>query len=359
MNEIDIAKTRLISQKVGNKSFNTSKEVVSWMGAMQAQDFGMSKWAIGVRLSASKEENINQSINSGEILRTHLLRPTWHFVSNDDIYWMLALTAPKIKARFKSRHIDLGITTEIIRKSNRIIEKALRDGKNLTREEIITDLAKAKIDTGQNRASHLFAWAELEGLICSGAIKCGKPTFGLLEERVPNKKSLPKEEALATLACKYFSSRSPATLQDFIWWSGLSVRDAKLGLDAVATDFQPESIDSKLYWFRDTSSNPKVDTEAVYLLPAFDEFILSYKDRSASLPFKTRKKAISENGIFRPIIVVNGQVCGIWKRTIKKDKVFVETDFFDKPSNTTLDQIKELFHLYGDFIGKEIGFSSI
>ncbi len=229
----------------------------------------------------------------------------------------------------------------------------MRDGKYLTREELITELAKVKIATDQNRASHLFAWAELEGLICSGALKGGKPTYALLEERVPNKKSLAKEEALATLAKTYFSSRSPATFQDFVWWSGLHVKDAKLGLDAVATDFKSESINSQTYLFTKSPRSSRNNFDSVYLLPAFDEFIISYKDRTASLPFETHKKAVSDNGIFRPIIVVNGQVCGIWKRKVKKDKVFMETEFFETPSSTILEQIKTAFHQYGDFIGKE------
>ncbi len=355
MNAIEISRTRLISQNIGEKSLKTCKEVVRWMGAMQAQDFGMSKWAIGVRLPNPTENEITRAINSGEILRTHLLRPTWHYVSNDDIYWMLALTAPQIKPAFKSRHSDLGITKEILKKSYEVLEKALRDGTHLTREEAITELAKVKIATDQNRASHLFAWAELEGLICSGALKDGKPTYALLDERVPTKKSLTKQEALATLAKTYFSSRSPATLQDFVWWSGLSIKEAKQALDSVTTDFKSETINSKTYWYSESPRSPKKELDSVYLLPAFDEFIISYKDRTATMPFETHKKAVSDNGIFRPIIVVNGQVRGIWKRIVKKDKVLLETVFFETPSIKILNRVKAAFHHYGDFIGKETG----
>jgi hypothetical protein len=327
--------------------------MVGWMGAMQAQDYAMAKWAIGVRLPNSTDRAIETAINSGEVIRTHLLRPTWHLVSVDDIYWMLELTAPHIKASMKSRHKELGLAEIILRKSNTIIGKALRVGNHLTREELIAELGKAKIATDNNRASHLLAWAELNGIVCSGTTKSGKQTYAPLEERVPKTKRLTREEALATLAKKYFTSHCPATLHDFVWWSGLPVSDAKQALEMVKSHFISETIDSQTYWFTNFFSIPKTDKEGVYLLPAFDEFIISYKDRNASLPFENHNMTVSNNGIFRPVIVVNGQVTGIWKRTIKKDKVIVEMEFFKQPDKTTKSLIEKALIHYGHFLEKK------
>jgi Winged helix DNA-binding domain len=346
----DVSNIRLNSQQIGVAKFNTVKDVVNWMGAMQAQDYAMAKWAIGVRLPNSLDQVISASIDSGDILRTHLLRPTWHFVSNDDIFWILELTAHQIKGSFKSRHIQLGLSEAVLRKSNIVIEKALRGGTHLSREELMVELGKAKIATDLNRASHLFAWAELDGLICSGATKGGKQTYALLEERVPNKTTFTKEEALATLANKYFTSRCPATLKDFKWWSGLSVSDAKHALELVASEFISEKIGSQIYWYANSDSVPYVNKDAVYLLPAYDEFIISYKDRSASLLVETQNKTVSNNGIFRPVIVVNGQVKGTWNRKVKKDKVVVEAEFFEKPSKTAKSLIEEATIQYGHFL---------
>jgi hypothetical protein len=353
MNLTDIASIRLISQQITETKFETAKDIVSWMGAIQAQDYAMVKWAIGVRLPNSTDQRIETAINDGEVIRTHLLRPTWHLVSANDIYWMLALTAPQIKTLLKSRHRGLELSQAIFTKSNSIIEKALKGGTHLTRKELMGELEKAGIATDDNRASHLLLWTELDGIVCSGATKGGKQTYALLEERVPKPNPVTKEEALATLAKKYFTSHGPATIRDFVWWSGLSVSDAKQALEMVKSDFISETIDSQTYWLGNSASIPKTDLESVYLLPAFDEFIISYKDRSASLPYENHNKAVSNNGIFRPLIVVNGQVTGIWKRTTKKDKVIVETELFTQPNKTSKSLIEKASIQFGNFLEKK------
>jgi hypothetical protein len=349
----DIAKIRLISQQIAATKFKSVKAIVGWMGAMQAQDYAMAKWAIGVRLPNSTDQAIETAINNGEIIRTHLLRPTWHLVSADDIYWMLELTAPQIKASLKSRHKELELSEAVFTKSNTIIEKALRSGKHLVREELLAKLGKAKIATDENRASHLLLRAELDGIVCSGATKAGKQTYTLLEERFPKAKPLTKDEALAKLAKKYFTSHCPATSQDFVWWSGLSVGEAKHALEMVKSDFVSETIDAQTYWITNAFSIPKAGKEFVYLLPAYDEFIISYKDRSASLPLENHNKTVSNNGIFRPTIVINGQVTGMWKRTIKKDNVIVETEFFKQANKTTKSLIEKAAIRFGYFLEKK------
>lgn len=353
MSLTDIAHMRLISQQIAETKFKTIKELVGWMGAMQAQDYAMVKWAIGVRLPNPTDQAVETAINNGEIIRTHLLRPTWHLVSAADIYWLLELTAPQIKASLKSRHKELGLSETIIMKSNSVIEKALSGGKHLTREALRAELGKVEIATDDNRLSHLLLRAELDGLVCSGVIKAGKQTYTLLAERVPKTKPLTKEEALANLAKKYFTSHGPATLQDFVWWSGLPVSEARHALEMVKLDFVSETIASQTYWLTNFFSFSMTDKELVYLLPAFDEFIISYKDRSASLPFENHTKTVSNNGIFRPVIVVNGQVTGIWKRTIRKDKVIVETEMFKQPGKTTMDLIEQAAIQFGHFLEKK------
>ena len=355
MNPTDIALLRLDRHQVAATKCGTAQEVVAWMGAMQAQDYAMAKWAVGVRLPGATDRTIEAAVGAGRIIRTHVLRPTWHFVSADDIYWMLELTAPHIKVGLKSRHKELGLDETVARKSNTVIVKALRGGKHLTREELAAELGKAKIPTDDNRASHLFMRAELDGIVCSGTTKGGKQTYALLEERVPKTKSVTQEEALAKLAHRYFVSHGPAALQDFVWWSGLPVRDARRALDMVKDRLSSETNQAQTLWFADGVS--MTGKKSVYLLPAFDEFIISYQDRSAALPFENHTKAVSNNGIFWPVVVVNGQVMGIWKRTIKKDTVTVETKFFQPPDKTIKGLIEKAAARYGDFLDKktEIG----
>ncbi len=354
MNFSEIVQIRLASQKLAATNCRSVKELVCWMGAMQAQDYAMVKWAVGTRLLHATDKIIETAISLGEVIRTHLLRPTWHLVSADDIYWMLELTAPQIKASLKSRRRDLGLSKAVLAKSNRTIEHALEDGKHLTRQEMFVALEKAGIVITGNGLSHLLLEAELCGIVCSGEIKEGKQTYACLAERVPKTKRLTREEALAKLAKIYFNSRNPATIQDFSWWSGLSVKDSKLALEMIKSDFISATIASHTYWFPITASTPSTYQAGVYLLPAYDEFLISYKDRSASIPYESYTKAVSSNGVFRPVIVVNGHITGIWKRIIKKDKVCVVTEFFAEPDAITKSRIEKAALEYGHFLGKDI-----
>lgn len=354
----DIALTRLKSQHIGGTEFTSPKAIVSWMCAMQAQDFPMAEWAIGVRLPGSQVSLIEAAINNGEILRTHLLRPTWHFVASEDIHWLLELSAPQIKASQRARDRDLELTVAVYNKSNATIEKALSSRGHLTREELMVELETVGIATDQNRASHLLMRAELEKIICSGAILRGKPTYALLAERVLKTKVLTKEEALAELARRYFTSRSPATLQDFSWWSGLPARDAGHALDLIKSKFYPEHINSRTYWLAPDLALPQASQHQVHLLPTYDECILSYSDRGASIPsaLESHMKEISDRGVFRPIIVVNGQVTGIWKRTIKKDGILVEIQPFLEPNPSVLALFERAAAKFAAFWNKKLNF---
>lgn len=353
MNLSDISTLRLINQQIAASNLKTPKELVNWMGAMQAQDYNQAKWAIGVRLPHLTEEQIESAFNQGEIIRTHLMRPTWHFVSADDIYWLLELTAKQIKSSTKSRHRDLGLTESDLTKSKEVLVKSLEGNLSLTREELSDQLNRAGINTYGQRLPHILMEAEIDGIICSGGIQGKKQTYGLLSERVPVKKTLARDEALALLAKKYFTSHSPATLPDFVWWSGLPVTEARKALEMNKSTFISETIGTETYWFADNNSIPASPPDSVYLLPAFDEFLISYKDRSAVITADDHKKAISNNGIFRPVVLVNGQISGLWKRTFKKDSLLIELDHF-RPHNKTEELlIVKAAETFGYFSGKK------
>lgn len=347
----DIANIRLANQQIAKTKFASPAQLVAWMGAMQAQDYAMSKWAVGLRLKHASDPSVEDAINKGEILRTHVMRPTWHLVSADDIYWMLDLTAPNIKRGMKSRHNELELTDALLSKSRKVIEKALRDGKHATREELIPLLNKAGIPTDENRASHIFVAAELEGLICSGAVRGSKQTFSLLNEWVPQIKRLGRDEALASLAKRYFTSHGPATLDDFDWWSGLSMNDARRALEMVKMELSSEVVEGKTYWFAEVEFKPKA---TAFLLPAFDEFLISYKDRSATMTYANHKLAVSINGIFYPTIVVNGETIGVWKRTIKKDTVSIEFNYFVSPAPASQKMLEDASARFASFLGKTL-----
>jgi hypothetical protein len=350
----EISKLRLQNQKIDNTPFTKAIEVVSWMGAMQAQDYAMSKWAIGQRMFGATDEIIETALNDGLIIRTHILRPTWHLVCADDIYWMLELTAPRIKSSMKSRDKELGLTPEVLNKSFGLLENQLSDGISLSRDQIAGILNVAGIKTDENRLSHILMNAELEKLICSGRRSGNKITFGLLSERVPFRKVFSKEESLAKLAERYFASHGPASLKDFTWWSGLSVADATKALNLVPSDFICEEVGPEKYWLKPIGSYVSESPYSVQLLPAFDEFLISYRDRNASLELVHNRKAISNNGIFYPVIVINGQVAGTWKRTTQKEIVKFETSFFVPITKQTNARIEKEIGNYSRFLNRKL-----
>jgi DNA glycosylase AlkZ-like len=350
----DIARLRLISQQLAVTQFSTVKDLVHWMGAMQAQDYVMLQWAVALRLKKATDKTLDAAISQGQVIRTHLMRPTWHLVAAADIYWMLELTSAHILSGIKSRHRNLELTDAMISKSNRAIIKALEKAQMLTRPEINTELEKTGIINADNRFSHLLLLAELDGIICSGPVIKGKQTYALLEERVPQKNKLSRDEALATLAGKYFNSHYPATIDDFIWWSGLPVKDAKKALQINQGSFIAEKIAGQEYWMPVSSPEPSKSKDKVYLLPAYDEFLISYRDRTASLPFEMHNKTVSNNGIFRPALVVDGQVTGIWRRILKKDTFLLETEMFKTVNNDVRQRIQKAALSYGKFLDKNI-----
>ena len=350
---VDIANSRLSSQQITTTKFTSPKEIVSWMGVIQSQDYAMSKWAIGCRLPNSTEQIISKAIDKGEIIRTHILRPTWHLVAAEDIYWLLELTAPQIKSILKSSHKQLEITPAILTKTNKLITAALANNNHLTREELISVLEKRNIATDGNRASHIILYAELEGLICSGSSKEDKQTYALLSDRVLKPPPITREAALEKLANKYFTSHGPATLQDFINWSGLSITDARKSIEMIQSTFVSEKIGQEIYWIPTYFSPPKKD-KVVYLLPAFDEYIIGYKNRSGMLSSANYKKVISNNGLFYPTIVINGQVTGSWKRVIKKDTVLIATSLFQPHTNSQKKTIEEEANKFGQFLDKKV-----
>jgi hypothetical protein len=349
----DIAFLRLQNQQLAGTSFKKPEDLVQWMGAMQAQDYSMSKWAVGIRMPGTTEEQIEKAIGDGKIIRTHVLRPTWHLASPDDIHWMLQLTARHIKPLIKSRDKELELTEKIYTKSNGIIEKALSGNKHLTREELMTELSHHKIKADGVRASHIMLRAELEGIVCNGKLKGKTHTYRLLDELIKSPKKITHEEALAKLALIYFSSHAPATVKDFSWWSGLSLTDSKTALESIKNKLTAEKIGEELYWLPAAFHLNLNKKTTAHFLPAFDEYIISYKDRTASLALDHQPVAFTANGIFRPILLLDGQGIGIWSRSIKKETVIIETTFFKAPSKSAHLLLEKEAKVYGAFLNKK------
>ncbi len=283
MKATHIAALRLVNQHLAGTRLETPRDLVQWMGAVQAQDYPMSKWALGVRLPGVTDEAVQSALDRGEILRTHILRPTWHLVAAGDIGWMLTLTAPHIRSSFAARLRELELTEKTIADSQRVVENALAGGRHLTRPELVGELRQANLPADASRVPYLIFRAELDGVVCSGRARGKAQTYALLAERVPPPEALPREEALVRLARRYFASHGPATAADFAWWSGLPAADVRKGVAGLGPDFVSRMAEAQTYWLPGASAEPGAVGETVFLLPAFDEFLISYKDRRASL----------------------------------------------------------------------------
>jgi hypothetical protein len=322
-----ITERRIQNQAISANHFFSVNELLNHMGAMQAQEFNHAKWGVGLRLPNFTEKQIEEAFNRGEILRTHLMRPTWHFVSPEDIYWLVGLSAKQIKSAMKARNRQLELSEEDFKKSQEVMIKALEGNRYLTRDELSELLDAAGISTKEQRLPHILMEAEIDRVICSGPMKGKKQSYALLEERVPHKIDLTTDEALALLAKKYFTSHGPATIADFTWWSGLQVSLARKAVALNEHQLLSETIDDETYWFAENHTFTSL-SDSAFLLPAFDEYLVSYKNREAAISADHHTKAVSKNGIFWPIVVINGKVTGLWKHSVKKDQLLLEFDLF-------------------------------
>jgi hypothetical protein len=284
MKSLDIANQRLHNQRLSSPDFRKPAQVVTWLGAVQAQDYYGAKWALGLRMIGATDEALEKAFTNGEILRTHVMRPTWHFVTPADIRWLLKLTAPRVNAAMAHNYRKFELDNAVFKRTNKAFATALRGGKQLTRNVLRAIVNQAGVATEDLlRFAHILIRAELDGLICSGARMGKQFTYALLDERVPQTSLLTREESLAELTRRYFTSHGPATLQDFIWWSGLTATDAKSGMEMIQSQLTKEVVEGKLYWFKPSRLNVKVAARDVYLLPAFDEYLVAYKDRRAAV----------------------------------------------------------------------------
>lgn len=331
----DIAGLRFRAQQLNDTRFKKATELVSWLGAVQGQEYAQAKWAIGLRLPHLDDKAIEKELHDGKLIRTHLLRPTWHLVAAADLRWMLQLTAPRVTAINAYMYRQMELDDKIFARCHKIISKALEGNKHLTRDELNKALAANRIEAEGTRLTCIMMQAELAALICNGKRQGNQHTYALIEERVAPVKEKTREEALAELTTRYFKSRGPATLKDYSTWSGLSLSDCKLGIALTGSLFAKETVEKEVYYF-EASTATKPNPDSVRLLPIYDELIMGYKNREAILQFRHDS---AKTFTFDNTILVGGQITGTWRRTIKPKEIALEYGLL-KPLNAR--QAKEL-----------------
>ncbi|CAN5900769.1 winged helix DNA-binding domain-containing protein [soil metagenome] len=357
MTDPEISRLRLRNQRLDRPTFSKPDEVVGWLCAVQSQDYAAAKWALGTRMRAATDADVERAFDAGTILRTHVLRPTWHFVLPADIRWLLTLTAPRIRAGLASRHRQLGLDSRTLKRSNAALERVLRNGANLTRNELRDALDRAGIQAVGTRMAHIMAWAELNEIVCSGPSRGRQFTYALLDAQAPAGPSLTRDEALAALARRYFPSRGPATVHDFAKWAGLTLADARGGLKAVEGELRRDVVDGRTHWSsgvvrRRVASAPAGPAPGqAHLLSLFDEYISSYQDRSAIVAPEHARTLWPMGNAVTHVIVFDGKIVGTWSRRLAAKAVEVAPRFFERPRNAAKREVAAAARRYAAFLG--------
>jgi hypothetical protein len=341
---------RITNHRLASPDFENPGEMVRWFGAVQAQDFFASLWAVGQRIKGSVEADVERAIAEKQIVRSYPMRGTLHFAPPEDLRWMLKLMTPRIIAKSAKLYRDASLNAAVFKKAASIFERALQGENQLTRDEMYEVLEENSIATKNYRGLHILGHLSQQGLLCFGPRKGKQQTFVLLDEWIPDSNDLTREESLAKLTLNYFTGHGPATLQDLVWWSGLTVADIKSGVEMVKPQLQEDTVEGVTYYSSPNASIKK-STQAL-LLPVYDEYTVAYKDRDLLLDEKAAKSLKKVNNlVFTNTVVIDGNVVGVWRRTIKKEKALIEVNALTSLDKSQKEKIEAAAKKYGTFIG--------
>jgi hypothetical protein len=330
-----VAVRRLLAQRLTGGRFDSPLDAVRSLTAVQSQDYPAAVWALGQRSEDVTAADVNGLFDAGTILRTHVMRPTWHFVLPDDIGWLLSLTAPRVRSALASYDRRLGIDVAERRRAYAALTRALRGGRDLTRAELREVLLRSGVEASGQRLAHVVIHAELDSIVVSGPHRGRQLTYALFEERVQRTRHLDREQALAELTQRYFTGHGPAQARDFAWWSGLSMADVRLGLELASQSLHNEVIDGIPHWSgadAPSAGDIETDSRTAHLLSSFDEFLVAYRDRSASTDVDGRSGLLPfpYGSLLANAVIVHGRVAGTWKRRRSSAGLTVEVTTLDR-----------------------------
>ncbi|HMJ70869.1 MAG TPA: winged helix DNA-binding domain-containing protein [Cyclobacteriaceae bacterium] len=353
MNDRELLRTRLYFHKLDEPGFASPAETVRYFGAVQAQDYLGALWAVGQRTIGATEQSVEAALSDRSIVRSWPMRGTLHFTAPEDLRWMLDLLAERIFAKSATIQRDAGLTKKDLIKSRSVLEKEMAGGKILERNDLYDILKRNRIDPSNTRGLHIVGHLAREKVICFGPRTGKQSTFVLLDEWVPQKKTLTKDESLAELAWRYFTSRGPASVHDFSWWSGLTLTESARALQMVSSKLQKTDVGGVEYWTDKGITVPDKIKSTVRFLPAYDEFLVSYSDRSAS-EASAIKKLKTLNSIFTSTVIVNGRITSTWKRILTNKGVTIKVNHFEKTGKQNEAGIRREMKRYAKFIGTKL-----
>lgn len=350
MDDREIAQRRMYRQHLWGTRFEKPEAVVRWLGALQAQEYPVAKWSVAQRTGVEADDAVmDEAFARGAILRTHLLRPTWHFVLPADIRWLLALTAPRVHALNAYRYRQLELADDLLSKTDEILGTALEGGRQLTRNELRAILERSGIETEGQRLPYMLMHAELEAVICSGALKGKQHTYALLDDRAPSAESLDRDDALAELTKRFFTGRGPATLKDLLRWSSLTAAEGRSGLDMAKSQLEHESIGARDYWFAPLEELPRRSGKVIDLVQGYDEIVMSYSESKDVL---FTEPAARDVVVFTHAVLLNGQLIGHWRRVLARDSVLVEVSLYRPLNRAEHRALTVAVDDFGRFLGR-------
>lgn len=347
---MNIARQRIHNQLITHNPFTDVQKMIGHLGALQAQDYAASKWSVGARLPGVTDAGVEAAIEEKKIVRTWVMRGTLHYLAPPDVKWIRELVAPRLIAGFASTYKKLELTENILAKSGKVMAATLKGSNRLTRTELLDVLEKNKISVKGLRTNHLLLRAALDGIICYGPRSNKDFTFVLQDEWIPSTPMITRDEALKKIAIIFFRSHAPATLKDFAGWAGITLTEARSAIEMISSLIAEKRIGEQTYLVM-KDQEPVMEAPSVHLLPSFDEYLMGYKDRTAMLdPLHAGKVVGTGNGLYSPVIVVNGVVEGTWRRTIKKNEVVVEIFTFGRMRTSQNKMLHEAIDRYGKFM---------
>ena len=348
---------RLLNQQLVAPQFCDPVEVVSYMGAMQAQEYRMMRWAVEMRTKRPSAKAFKEAFDSGRIIRLHLMRGTWQLVSAEDYWMMVDLCAPKAIAVTKGwmSSNKISIPDDELFKIRDILAQTAADKGSVTKEDFVSALAARDLRMDDHRLSYHIRMAEMSGVLCSGELLPLKATYALTADKLKQTTKMDRsacgsknadsmrEHALMRFTRKYFQSRQPATLEDFVWWSGLNISDCRKGIALLGDTIHVEKWKGREFYLTDECRTRGFRKGKFLLIPPYDEYLISYKSRDIVLPPEHQHRAHNNRGIFQPIISYDGMICGNWS-PYRKD---CQMDFFDGSNN--IEELQDAWMLYQRF----------
>jgi hypothetical protein len=346
----DMARRRMYAQRLWGPPLRGPEEVVGAFGAMQAQEFHPAKWMVAQRTRTATDALVDKLFAEGAILRTHVLRPTWHFVRREDARWLLAVTRPRIERLNAPYYRQTGLDDALMARCQDIFRSSLEGGRHLTRPELAAALGAEGIDASGMRMSYIMIRSELDAVVISGAPRGKQQTYALFDERVPDRTTVDLEQGLAELAARYFTMHGPATAKDFAVWASLTVGEARRGAALCGDRLEQSIVDGRAYYAapgrrRDTTASPAVD-----LIQVYDEAVMSYSESRGAM----FRGGVAPSPTFMHTVLLDGHVHGSWKPRPSRESVVVDAALHDRPSAAVRASLDAAAARYGEFLGRPV-----